>query len=128
MPREISKIKTDDRFTNTFFESGKWKVLKMIHDQILSIGKETSYIIYPIYIKYFNEDRVIATVFLKSAGKHMDGVKNDHVDLGVNLSEKPKIKGFRTAEYMKDQYIHYSILLKNSDSPELIQKIVKLLK
>lgn len=118
-------METDNKFEKAFSEKTNWKILNKIHTEILSLGAEVSYIIYPIYIKYFYGDNVIAVVFLKSGGSHMQAIDKSQVDLGLNVAEKPQIKGFRTAEYMKDKNINFSILLSNSDTPKTVRSVVK---
>jgi hypothetical protein len=120
-------METVDKFEVAFSEKNNWQILSKVHQEIFSLGADISFLIYPIYIKYFQGDKVIAVVFFKSGGSHMDILEKDQIDLGLNISTKPKIIGFRTAEYMKDRNVSYSILLKNSDSLKTISGVIRLL-
>lgn len=97
-------------------------VFTKLHKLITKVNKKTYYFLYPIYIKYFIEDKVFATVFFKGGLVDKGGV-----DLGLKFETKPNIKGLRDAKYMKDPCANYSILIKdiNFDTKK-IRTLIKL--
>lgn len=99
------------------------KIAEKVHSSIISSDKTIDYRIFPIYVRYSREDKVVAILYFK--GKF---VNPKEVVLGLNLEEKPKLLGFKDAKYMKDSNMTYSYIIKDSiDSKKFISKIVKLI-
>jgi hypothetical protein len=98
------------------------EIVEKVHFQILSFNKKITFRIFPIYIKYFLEDKVVGIIYFK--GKFVNPKK---LVLGFNLSTKPKLVGFKNAGFMKDPNITYSIVLDDNTSDKNIKEIIKLI-
>lgn len=85
----------------------KWELFKKVHRLILSLDKRIDFCVFPIYIRYSLKEKNIALIYFK--GKF---VVDAGLDVGLNLKERPKIKGFINAKYMKYPGITYSIGLR----------------
>lgn len=98
------------------------ELIRQIHLAILSLDKRIIFRVFPIYIRYSKNDKVIAVLFLK--GKF---VNLGELVLGLNLDKNPKLKELKDAKYMKDSNLTYSYIIKNSVvSIKFVSKIIKL--
>lgn len=98
----------------------KWELFEKIHRLILSLNKGVEFRVFPIYIRYSLKEKNLALIYFK--GKFADGGLN----VGLNLEERPKVKGFTNAKYMQYPGITYSIKLKKIK--EITPSVVKIIK
>ncbi len=104
-------------------KKSNWKILQKVHRAILSNDKEIKFRVFPIYIQYFKDEKIISVLYYK--GKF---VNSDEIDVGFNLDHPPKLKLFKNAEYMHYPNINYSCKLKcSSNTDKFLSKIMKLL-
>ena len=80
-----------------------------IHSVIMLADKNLMFRVFPIYIRYSKNDKVIAILYFK--GKF---VNSGELVLGLNLDKNPKLKELKDAKYMKDSNITYNYSIKNS--------------
>ena len=99
----------------------KWLLFKTIHQDILSIHRNIDFRVFPIYISYYLDERMIAVVYF--GGKFV--TKHD-LNVGLSLRKRPKSKRFVGAKYMKYPGIVYSIKLSNrANVPNILLKELK---
>ncbi len=101
----------------------KNKLAGEIHSKIISADKNIMFRVFPLYIRYSKNDKVVVVLFLK--GKFVDKGK---LVLGLNLDKKPEFKGFKDAKYMSDSNLTYSYSFKESSDLSIINKIIKTIK
>ena len=95
-----------------------------IHSAIMLVDKNLMFRVFPIYIRYSKNDKVIAVLFFK--GKF---VNLGELVLGLNLDKNPKLNELKDAKYMKDSNLTYSYIIKDSPiSIKFVSKIIKLIK
>jgi len=100
----------------------KWQIFNELHKFILSINPKIKYRLFTIYVIYLLEDNLVAIVYF-----HGKSVKNNQLDVGLSLKEKPKISGFVNAGYMKYQEINYSMKINSKKDIAKIKKIKSLI-
>lgn len=102
----------------------KNKLIGKIHPLIILSNKNIMFRIFPLYIRYSSNDKVIAVLFFR--GKFTNPCE---LVLGLNLNKDPKLVGIKNANYMKDSNLTYSYLIKDSiESINLLKKVIKLIK
>jgi hypothetical protein len=102
------------------------ELIRKIHLAILSLDKRIIFRVFPIYIRYSKDDKVIAVLYLK--GKYLKGkfVNSRKIILGLNLNKKPKLLGFEKIEYVLDINIKYTYII--NDSTKFNNSILKVIK
>jgi len=93
------------------------KLLSQIHKKILSIGKNVSFRIFPIYIRYVKGEHIIAILYYN---------KKNFLDLGLNISKDTIDSKFKRADYMHYPGINYSIRINKIS--DLSNKVINFLK
>ncbi len=102
----------------------KNKLVGKIHFAIILVDKNIMFRVFPLYIRYSKNDKVIAILFF--SGKF---VNSGELVMGLNLDKKPKLTGFKDAKFMKDSNLTYSYIFKETAvSNNFISKIIKLIK
>lgn len=96
--------------------------LRKIHQAVMRCSKDVMPVAFPIYIKYFKNDKVIAILYFKGKFVDLQGFV-----LGVNTKKQPSF-GFSEASYMKDPSITYGVRLGESVKQPMLNQITKLLK
>lgn len=109
-----------------------WKLIKRVHDKIVSRNHDVLFRIFPIYIKYICNDSVIAVLYFKASSPQSKGsqgitLESDEIDLGLNPKSNDKSLNLRDASYMKDRNINRSIKLKSDSTDKVVEKIVQLI-
>ena len=108
-----------DEVHKTLDGSDVFESFETLHNFITSLSKKIAFRVFPIYVSYSIEDKVIALIYYKNRNKHSGAL-----DVGLNLKELPKDKGFIDAAYMKQRGITFStrvftVLDAKSIEPEI---------
>jgi len=101
--------------------SSNWKLLQQLHRTILATSKNVEYRIFPIYIRYANDDKNIALLYFK--GKHL---RSDEIELGLNIGDAKNPTDFDNGKHMKYPGINCSIKLDASS--KLTKKLIDTIK
>jgi predicted transport protein len=101
----------------------KFELFYPVHKKIISLNQNIEYRIFPLYVKYVIEDKVLFLIYFK--GKF---ASTGILDLGMNLHDDTTVKGLVPAEYMKDKSINWSTkVTPETDVDSLFEKIIKCL-
>jgi hypothetical protein len=96
-------------FLSLIGDRANLKLLHELHNALLSTAKNVEYRIFPIYIRYADVDKNIALLYYK--GKHL---KPGELELGLNIGEIKRPKGFDSGKRMKYPGINCGIKLSSS--------------
>ena len=86
-----------------------------IHENILNLGDDLTFRIFPIYIRYIKGDDVFGLLYINI---------KDYCELGIATDKKISDR-FEDASWMKYSEIKYSIKITNDDNLDKIFKTIK---
>jgi|SRR3990167_7037641 len=102
-------------------EKANLKLLEQLHNALLSTGKDIQTRIFPIYIRYADDEKNIALVYFK--GKSL---KPGEIELGLNIGNAKFPKGFDDGKHM--QYPGINCGIKLDSSYRLSKKLLEVIK
>lgn len=98
--------------------------ISKVHEKIINSDEGITFKIFPLYIKYFLNEKVIASIYYKKGKTLNEG----EIDIGLNLKERPEIEGCKDAKYMKDVNINFSFLFNSKKySEDKLSNLIKLM-
>lgn len=121
--REVVMDNTIEGLRNKAGIRSNWEILQKTHNAILFLNKNVKFRIFPIYIQYVLDEKLIAILYYK--GKF---VNSDEIDLGLCLNLPPALKELGNAEHMKYANINYSCILRSTKNiDKFLHKIISLM-
>ena len=108
-------------FLNLAGQKANLKLLEQLHSTLLSTGKRIQTRIFPIYIRYADDEKNIALLYFK--GKSL---KPEEIELGLNIGKAKLPKGFENGKHM--QYPGINCSIKLNSSYRLSKKLLEVIK
>jgi len=115
-------MEKDKNLESMICKTDNKEIIEKVHYAIMSSNKKITSRVFPQYIRYSYNDKVIALLYFK--GRFT--ISNELV-LGLNIDDKPKIDGIKDAKYMKDNNLKFSIkITEKTYSEKEISNLIKL--
>lgn len=99
----------------------KWSLFEKVHKLILSQNKKIEFCLLTIYVVYYLGDNNVAVIYFK--GKSA----KEGLDVGLNLTQKPKSKFFTRAKHMSYPGINYCVKIEKTSTLTVLSSALKLL-
>jgi hypothetical protein len=113
-------MKTIIDFSSLNGDKSCWELLKQLHDALLATRKGVVCRVFPIYIRYDDDEKTIALLYFRGVTKKK--LEDGEIELGLNIGNAKLPKGFNNGKEMKYAGINCSIKIDATNISAQLKK------